>query len=355
MPPRRVRRRCHIVPPLEELVQGHDPRCEPAPFPRDRLSAKLHERPSPSSRRCLVGKQLAKQCRANVTCEKCKSNRHPTILQKEKEEKKNGTANVGEESPGDLQTKFTSVCQGEPGRLSCSKILLVDVFANDRPETTHRVYAIMDDQCNASLVSPDLADRLDIDSPREKYLLTTCSSAKETKYGRRVSDISVKSISGTVAKLPSLIECEHIPRDRSEIPTPRTTKHHAHLKEISKEIPPYDPEAKIELLIRRDAPELLKVRAFENGPRGAPWAQQLTFGWTVSGQMCLDRVGGAIHVSARRTAIEPSPVMLAPLVLEHSKARAITTRESIPEVEASACQNYSKVHVLTWHTKKDIP
>ena len=32
--------------------------------------------------RCLVGKHLAKQCRANVTCEKCKSNRHPTILHK---------------------------------------------------------------------------------------------------------------------------------------------------------------------------------------------------------------------------------------------------------------------------------
>ncbi len=294
--------------------------------------------------RCLVGKHLAKQCRAKVTCEKCKSNRHPTILHKEKEEKKNGAGDVGEESPGDLQTTCTSVCKGEPGGLSCSKILLVDVFTNDRPEMTHRVYAIIDDQSNASLVSPDLADRLDIDSPREKYLLTTCSGAKETKYGRRVSGISVKSMSGTVAKLPSLIECEHITQDRSEIPTPRTTKHHAHLKEISKEIPPYDPEAKIELLIGRDAPELLKVRAFKNGPRGAPWAQKLTLGWTVSGQMCLDRVGGAIHVSARRTAIEPQPVTLAPLVPEHSKARAITTRESIPEVEASACQNYFKVH-----------
>ena len=252
---------------------------------------------------------------------------------------------MSEESPGDLQTRCTSVCKGEPGGLSCSKILLVDVFTNDRPEMTHRVYAIMDDQSNnASLVSPDLADRLDIDSPREKYLLTTCSGAKETKYGRRVSGISVKSMSGTVAKLPSLIECEHIPQDRSDFPTPRITKHHAHLKEISKEIPPYDPEAKIELLIGRDAPELVKVRAFKNGPRGAPWAQKLTLGWTVSGQMCLDRVGGAIHVSARRTAIESQTVTLAPLVPEHSKARAITTRESIPEVEASACQKYFKVH-----------
>ena len=64
------------------------------------------------------------------------------------------------------------------------------------------------------------------------------------------------------------------------------------MKEIADQIPPLDQDANIELLIGRDAPELLKVREFRNGSKGAPWAQRLKLGWTVSGEVCLDRVGG---------------------------------------------------------------
>ena len=70
---------------------------------------------------------------------------------------------------------------------------------------------------------------------------------------------------------------------------------------IANEIPPLDEAAKIHLLIGRDAPELLKVREFKNGPRGAPWAQRLALGWTVSGQMCLDLASGPTHVRTRLT------------------------------------------------------
>ena len=76
-----------------------------------------------------------------------------------------------------------------------------------------------------------------------------------------------------------------------------------HLSSIADEIPPIDSQAKVQLLIDRDALELLKVRAFKNGPKGAPWAQKLVFGWTISGQACLDRTDGPIHVRARRTCV----------------------------------------------------
>ena len=69
-----------------------------------------------------------------------------------------------------------------------------------------------------------------------------------------------------------------------------------HLKEVAKEIPPYDPKAEVEILIARDAPELLKVRESRNGQKGAPLAQQLDLEWMLSSQMCLDRVSGPIHI-----------------------------------------------------------
>ncbi|CAB4025546.1 Hypothetical predicted protein [Paramuricea clavata] len=128
----------------------------------------------------------------------------------------------------------------------------------------------MDDQSNASMISPELADLLDIDSPKQKYLLTTCIGAKETKYGRRVSGLFVKSMCVRIAKLSNLVECEQVPQDKTEIPTPTTTKRYPHLEEVSKEILPLDQEAKIGIIIGRNAPELLKVRAFKNGPKAAP-------------------------------------------------------------------------------------
>ena len=110
-------------------------------------------------------------------------------------------------------------------------------------------------------------------------------------------------MAGKTLKLPQLVESANIPRDKKEIVTPEMARQFPHLKEIAEEIPPYDPKAKVEILIGRDAPELLKIRESKNGPNGAPWAQKFDLGWTVSGQMCLDRVGGPIHISAHRTAV----------------------------------------------------
>ncbi|KAK3733045.1 hypothetical protein QZH41_000591 [Actinostola sp. cb2023] len=111
-----------------------------------------------------------------------------------------------------------------------------------------------------------LADKLKADGPRDRYLLSTCS-------------------------------------DKAEIPTPEIAGRFSHLRDIVQDIPPLDDQAKIHLLIGRDAPELLKVRAFKNGPRGAPWAQKLVLGWTISGQARLDFANRPVHIQARRTTV----------------------------------------------------
>ena len=127
---------------------------------------------------------------------------------------------------------------------------------------------------------------------------------EKKKSGRRISRVVLRSLTGIIAKLPQLVECTNIPEGKREIATPEMARQFSHLKEIADEIPPYDPKASVEILIGRDAPELLKIRASRNGPKGAPWAQKLDLGWTISGQMCLDRVGGPVHISSHRTSLE---------------------------------------------------
>ena len=121
--------------------------------------------------RCLAANHRAKECRADIKCSECGSDRHLALLHKEREK------SHGEE----IQSSCTAVCRDQQGGLSCSKIVLVDVFPDKRPEQVQRVYAIVDDQSNASMISPELADKLGVIGPKEKYFLSTCNSEKEVK------------------------------------------------------------------------------------------------------------------------------------------------------------------------------
>ena len=245
--------------------------------------------------RCFSPNHVASRCNTPVQCAICGDKRHSAVLHKEKRppsKPENETVNP----------KCTVLC-GPTGGVSCSKTLLVDVYSRRNPHLTKRVYAIVDEQSNSSLITSELADDLGADGPLEKYFLSTCSGEKEEKYGRRVAGITVRSLSGAEFAVPTLTECDTIPQDKREIPTPDMARSFPHLKAIAHEIPPINETAKIHLLLGRDAPELLKVREFRNGPKGAPWAQRLALGWTISGQMCLDFASGPAHVLTRLTSL----------------------------------------------------
>ena len=264
--------------------------------------------------RCFSPGHIAIKCKVNIECGKCHSKRHPTLLHK-RIENDEGQKDMGEKGYGEEQhkeeeklndgeevvTTQTKVGQAEDLPVSCSKIILLDIFHPSRPTTTVRTYALIDEQSNACMISPTLVDQLGLQSPKERYLLSTCSATKEIKFGRRVSGLQVKSLNGIIEELPTLIECDNIPKDKREIPTPKLAKQYNHLKDIAKEIPPIDTNADIQLLIGRNAPEIMKVRAFRNGPPGSPWAHKLSIGWAICGQQCVDRNGGPIHVLTHRT------------------------------------------------------
>lgn len=159
----------------------------------------------------------------------------------------------------------TDVDRHPIGGVSCSKIVLLDIFRQiKRPDNTIRVYALIDEQSNTSMImiSPKLADEPEIVGPGEKYFLSTCSSSREIGYGHRVQGLMVTSIKRITMKLPTLVECGNISRDKREIQSPQLVKKF-----------PLGMKTEIELLIGRDAPELKKV-TIRNGPKGTPWAHR---------------------------------------------------------------------------------
>lgn len=103
--------------------------------------------------------------------------------------------------------------------------------------------------------------------------------------------------------LPTLIECNYMPDDHSEISSPAIAHHFPHLKSIAREIPEIDPCAQILLLLGRDIIQVHKVRKQLNGLNKAPYAQKLDFGWVIVGNVCLGSAHKRNTVDVFRTNI----------------------------------------------------
>ena len=154
-----------------------------------------------------------------------------------------------------------------------------NVFQKDNSSETHKMYAIIDDQSNRSLASPAFFDMFNILDKPENYTLSTCSGIIATS-GRRGRGFIDESIHRDIhLSLPTLIECDHIPDNREEIPTPQVVLNHFHLHDLAGTIQPLDDSCQILFLIGRDLPVAHHVLDQKVGSNRDPYAQQLKLGW----------------------------------------------------------------------------
>ncbi len=207
-----------------------------------------------------------------------------------------------------------------------------------------KLYAILDEQSNRSLVHSQFFEVFSDQSPSAPYILRTCAGVKES-VGRRVSGYEVESLDGTVCiPLPSLIECNDIPNSRDEIPTPDVARGHIHLKSVAHLIPEQDPQAPIMLLLGRDIIRVHKVHKQVNGPHNLPYAQKLDLGWVIVGNVCLGNVHKPLTIRTFHTiTTEPNrPTLFDPCpnvfhVKETYKDNQITNYSPTYSVDESFC------------------
>lgn len=82
--------------------------------------------------------------------------------------------------------------------------------------------------------------RFNIADNTSPYTLKTCAGVSEAA-GRRARGFVVQSADEKSSlALPTLVECDHLPDNRAEIPTPAAAKCHPHLKSLASKIPPLD-------------------------------------------------------------------------------------------------------------------
>lgn len=250
---------------------------------------------------CGSIKHIAKECGAAVKCRECNSDRHVSALHPGPapwaEEAPVTEREQGGESEGDISSdvnsKCTEICGKAPRPRSCSKICLVDVYPSNCPKKAKRMYVVLDDQSNRSLARSDFFELFGINGDSFPYTLRTCAGASKT-MGRKADNFIVCSLDGkTQVPLPTLLECNMLPEDCDEIPTPGIAQYFPHLKSMADKIPPYDARAPILLLLGRDILSVHKVREQYNGPGNTPYAQRLDLGWVNVGEVCM----GGVHKS----------------------------------------------------------
>ena len=218
------------------------------------------------------------------------------------ESKSAKTEDLQSQSGRSVASKCTQVCgRGLHGR-SCAKIVPVRVYPADQPDKAVKLYAILDDQSNSTLARSALLDAMDTAQVDPyQYTLSSCSG-RESRSGRRAFGLVVESLDGEqTLKLPPVIECDDIPNEHDEIPTPDVASHFDHLTDIT--FAPLDPEAEILLLISRDMLNAHVVLEQRTGSSNDPFAQRLALGWVLVGNVCLGGLHPADGVVVAKTFI----------------------------------------------------
>ncbi|XP_071150458.1 uncharacterized protein [Mytilus edulis] len=268
---------------------------------------------------CDSTKHRSRECNVRISCKECGSKQHTTALhitrpqQPVSSQSSSPKQAYGGEPTESAETKSTSVnsicteiCKDTYSGKSCAKILPVNVYHKDNQYKVIRMYAIIDDQSNRSLASPEFFNLFDVKDKPENYTLSTCSG-KVVTSGKRGRGFVMESINGNDKfDLPVLIECDHVPNNRDEIPTPEVTMHHPHLRELRASIPPIEENCQILLLIGRDLIEAHHVLDQRIGPPRTPYAQQLKLGWVVIGETCINKQHVPLELNVKITNILPT-------------------------------------------------
>ena len=246
---------------------------------------------------CGAIRHMAKDCKVeSPICGVCKGT-HPTALHVEQ-----ANGNDGEKQEEAVLTKCTQMCgKGFKGR-SCAKIVLVRVHPRGKPYLSKTMYAIVDDQSNRSLAKSEFFEIFKENGVEMPYSLLSCSGSTMTS-GRRANGYIVESLEGFKLDLPTLIECNDIPDNRSEIPTPEVAQQYEHLNDIAHFIPPVDENANILLLLGRDIIMAHQVLDHRIGPGNSPYGQKLNLGWVIIGDVCLGKTHREQTVNVKKTFV----------------------------------------------------
>ena len=266
----------------------------------------------------------SKTCMNKRTCSICKET-HPTSLHPS-----TGTAEtipetmVSVATGYDVKTVDTVNVGKKVSKVISLCILPVSIRHGLDPENVMTVYAMLDNCSEGTFLTEEVAEVLFTPSTSmdEKDAHKLLQSINPTNIGLRTLNgwsshnscsaeglqvSSVHNFDGVESpyfNLPTSYTRELLPIERVNIPTVEKIKHWEYLQPILHEIPQFDCEVPIGLLIGGDASKLIEPMKVIPSSDSGPYAFQTALGWCISGSLHVECAENSNTIICNRIAVQ---------------------------------------------------
>ena len=253
---------------------------------------------------CYGRNHVSENCKKKRECKKCKKP-HPTLLHID------GFTLVKESSaekePAEKPVKVNNACTDIPQKGNSQEIILQAIIPvlvmNKANNKTLNTYPFYDNGSVGCFLTENLRHRLEAPGTKTTLQLGTMhgQSLVESVV---VKDLIVPDPNGrNPITLPRAYTRDEIPVNHDQIPTPEIVSRLEHLKEIANEIPDYNRDLDIGLLIGSNCPAaLVPLKVVPNVGDG-PFALKLNHSWTVSGPLQVTTETSTNKVTLNRIVV----------------------------------------------------
>ena len=238
---------------------------------------------------CLKLGHKKMYCRRKKTCKVCQRY-HPTALHnndmvkcESQEVVEQITQPKGDKTPVAIVTNKVKVTESVTHDMHT---MIVPVWLHHVSNEEHKVlvYALLDEQSNASFIKEGTLNELGVKGP-------TVSLDVHTINGRQMTDsIKVQGLrmkgykEGMEIPIPSAYSTKDIAAGRNQIPRPETAPNWPHLSVIADKLMEYNPDVDIGLLIGLDCMAALKAQdQILDDFDDHPFARRTKVGWGIIG------------------------------------------------------------------------
>ena len=267
---------------------------------------------------CYETDHVLKGCVKRRTCRKCKK-RHPTALHIDGFlMNRENTDNQAQTTDAQAQTTDIQTIAVSNGHIDLSKtvcgatnskesvvlhaILPVKVKRKGIGESV-TTYAFYDNGSGGCFATGSIRRQLRVEGVRTVLRLATMHGESQVE-STVMDNLIVTSLNDdNPIELPHTYTRDAIPADHCQIPTPNLISHWAHLSEVAKKIPEFEPHLEIGLLIGSNCPAALEPLEVVPCQGDGPFALRLRHGWTVSGPLRIETDQDSEKIIANRITV----------------------------------------------------
>ena len=217
---------------------------------------------------------VAKLCTDKRQCKVC-NEMHPTTLHGDTTFSSNAVTS---------DTSMVSMC-----------IVQVELCHSDKGTRT-RVYALLDECCQGTIIREDIVDVLGITDINYKRMSITTVVGEDESYAPYVVGLTVKGVAPFTQyyeemeiELPPTFMRPYLAMGEDDVATPSNIKDWDYLDKIKHMIPEYDSSIPFALMLGGDCPLANEPFEFINSQGKGPYAKRTPLGWCVVGPISADK------------------------------------------------------------------